>query len=56
METKQTLEQFIQQQRKYLDEFEQSWIKNNRQRPEQFPDKLEEGIWWEMLQTFNMEM
>ncbi|WP_318441718.1 hypothetical protein [Photobacterium leiognathi] len=48
-----TLEQFLEQEREKLKQFEAYWKRNAKKEPETFPSSLMAGDWDEMLAEFD---
>lgn len=52
---KQSLADFIAEERQRLDAFEAQWKAAHAVNPRDFPDQLDGGTWFEALQTFDEE-
>ena len=48
-----TYQEFIEEQRQRLIDFEAYWLGMNHQHPDQFPMDMESGDWDEQLAIFN---
>lgn len=52
-----TLDEFLEEAKTDIEKFEWWWREKNKNNPDGFPLKFEDdnfGIWWEMLNDFNI--
>ena len=47
-----TLEEFIKECHKDIDDFEASWLDESDDAPKNFPMEMEPGDWWEQFVAF----